>query len=430
MPASTTPGLSFVPPDVLQAMERIHNAGFDVWVVGGALRDHLLGQTPRDWDLATGAAPGDIIAIFPRVIPVGIRHGTVQVHTRKRDIEVTSFAPPGEAGILSDLGRRDFTVNAIALSFPAGVLLDPSGGRSDLEKGLIRAVGDPRARFSEDPLRIVRAARLLGVYGFTIHPDTIEAMREESLKLDRVSGERVRDEMCKILMSARPVEALELLEGTGALKILLPELAGPAREAFFRYSLLCILNSPENPRVRLAALFQNADAPDAAAESEKPVIEYRKQSAVAAARRLKTWNMSNRWMEDISQLIEHRLPPGAESWSDAEIRRFIARVRPELLDDFIDLARSERLAAGSADTGDIDRLQTRTHEQLESASALKITELAIGGGEIMETLGLPRGPKIGQILKRLFHLVLEDPSLNTRERLLDIATREFGPVKP
>ena len=113
-------------------MEIIHKAGFDVWVVGGALRDFLLGVEPKDWDLASSASTGKISSLFSRVIPVGIRHGTVQVHTRTRDIEVTSFEPSGQAGILKDLGRRDFTINSLALSYPDGVLADPNGGREDL----------------------------------------------------------------------------------------------------------------------------------------------------------------------------------------------------------------------------------------------------------------------------------------------------------
>ena len=135
-------GLAFVPPDVIGAMERIFDAGFDVWLVGGALRDILLNVGPKDWDLATSAGPEQIMKIFPRVIPVGIRHGTVQVHTKARDIEVTSFEPGGMEGILKDLGRRDFTINALALSFPDGILIDPHEGRADIRKKIIRAVGD------------------------------------------------------------------------------------------------------------------------------------------------------------------------------------------------------------------------------------------------------------------------------------------------
>ncbi|MFZ2447008.1 MAG: CCA tRNA nucleotidyltransferase [Syntrophobacteraceae bacterium] len=431
---STPLGLHFVPGDVLTAMERIHDAGFDVWIVGGALRDHLLGEAPKDWDLATAAGPAQIMKIFPHVIPVGIRHGTVQIHTRTRDIEVTSFDPPGEAGILKDLGRRDFTINAMALSFPGGVLIDPHGGRADLDAGLIRGVGDSRSRFAEDPLRIVRAARLSGIYGFAVDSKTFEAIREESENLPKVSGERVRDEFCKILLSSHPIEAVDLLRKTWALGKLLPELAARDRidtmqgsgMSIYRHSLLCVVNCPLRLRVRLAALFINAAVPAIGARGEKLPIEYRVASAAAAALRMKKWNMSNRRIRAVSVLIENQIPPGAEFWSDARIRRFIARVGPELLDDFAVLARAERLARGVTDIEGIKTLLARMRQQLELAPPLRMDDLALGGKDIMGLLGIPPGPEVGRVLKELFDHVLEDPGLNTREHLTDIVERDFG----
>ena len=221
-------GLRFVPDDVLGVMEKIHRAGAEVWVVGGALRDFLLEIEPKDWDLATSASTGQIVSLFPRVIPVGIRHGTVQVRTRTRDIEVTSFEPTGEAGILKDLGRRDFTINSLALSYPQGVLIDPHRGREDLKAGLIRAVGNPRARFSEDPLRIVRAARICGIYGFRVDHTALDAMRELSGKLESVSGERIRNEILKILRPPTCPGLLTCSRKSGALGRLLPGLDAAA----------------------------------------------------------------------------------------------------------------------------------------------------------------------------------------------------------
>ncbi|MCE5335744.1 MAG: CCA tRNA nucleotidyltransferase, partial [Desulfobacteraceae bacterium] len=250
MPIPSQPlGLGFVPEDVLKVMKKIRDAGFDVWLVGGALRDYFLGNLPKDWDLATSAGPESIMKLFPKVVPVGIRHGTVQVHLRSRDIEVTSFHPPGEAGILKDLGRRDLTMNSLALSYPEGILIDPHHGRADIKTGLIRAVGEARERFSEDPLRIVRTARMAGNYGFEVHPATFEAMREESETLERVSGERIRDELCKILMSRHIVEAFDLLRRSWALGKMLPELvirghvdtAPDSGVSIYRHALLCVI---------------------------------------------------------------------------------------------------------------------------------------------------------------------------------------------
>ncbi len=427
-------GLSFVPRDVARVMEKIHGQGFDVWIVGGALRDHLLHLVPKDWDLATAARPERIMEIFPRVIPVGLRHGTVQVHTRTRDIEVTGYAPPSEAGILKDLGRRDFTINALALSYPEGLLIDPHGGRQDLENGLIRAVGDPAARFSEDPLRILRAGRLSAAYGFAVDLDTFHAMQDLSEALEKVSAERIRDEVCKILLSPYPIEAFDLLRKSGALGKILPELvlrnsidAVPGSGmSIYRHSLLCVVHCPQRLRVRLAALFQNSAARAPGARGGKLPFEYRKESALAASIRMKKWNMSNRQIEEVSNLVENRLPPDAVYWSDSRIRQFIARVGTELLDDFIALDGSRRMAEAAADVQGLERLRARIREQLGIISALKIEDLAIGGRDIMEVLGVAPGPEVGRALKKLFEQVLEDPALNTREHLLEIVRRDFG----
>lgn len=431
---SASPGLSFVPRDVLRAMKAIHDAGFDVWLVGGALRDFFLELDPQDWDLATDASPQQIMEIFPRVIPVGIRHGTVQVHTRDRDIEVTGFDPPGDAGIVKDLGRRDFTINAMALSYPGGALLDPFGGREDLKRELIRGVLDPVSRFSEDPLRIVRAGRLAAVYGFSVEPETFEAMRGEAENVDKVSGERIRDELCKILVSSRPIEAFDLLRKAWTLGKLLPELVirghidtyPGSGVSIYRHSMLCVHHCPRRPRVRLAALFHEAGVPAIGARDGKPPIDFRAQSAYMASVRLKKWNVSNRQIEDVTLLIENQLPPDAESWSDAAIRRFIAGTRPELLDDFVALAEAERLAEGGTDMRGLRRLRERMREQVGTAPALRIKDMAISGRDVMALLDLPPGPAVGKALRDLFHLVLEDPSLNTRDRLLEIVAEKAG----
>ncbi len=427
-------GLSFVPRDVLRVMEKIHGEGFDVWIVGGALRDRLLGLAAKDWDLATGAGPEWIMRLFPRVIPVGLKHGTVQVHTRSRDIEVTSYAPPGEAGILKDLSRRDFTMNALALSYPEGLLIDPFGGRDDLKKRLLRAVGDPAARFSEDPLRILRAGRLSAAYGFAVDPGTFRAMHRLSETLEKVSAERIRDEVCKILLARYPVDAFDLLGKSGAIRQILPELAARDRVDalpgsgldIYRHSLLCVVHCPERLRVRLAALLQNCAVPvrETGGGGESP-FDYRRESALAASARMKKWNMSNRQIEEVSCLVENRLPPDAEGWSDSRIRQFIARVGTELLDDFVALAASQRTVEGEAGWQELERFHGRLREQVGVISAMRIQDLAVGGGDIMRALGLSQGPEVGRVLRKLFERVLEDPALNTREHLMEIVRRDF-----
>ncbi len=427
-------GLSFVPDDVLRVMATIHKAGSDVWIVGGALRDFFLDLEPKDWDLATSATTGKIISLFPKVIPVGIRHGTVQVHTRTRDIEVTSFDTPGEAGILKDLGRRDFTINSLALSYPEGILIDPHGGRRDLKAGLIRAVGNPGERFSEDPLRIVRAARIRGIYGFETDLDTLDSMRQWSGMLDNVSGERIRDEIIKILPAVNLQGAFDLLRISGALGRMLPGLdAGVNLEthrgsgvSIFEHTIACIQYCPKRTRISLAALFHKiaAQTADGATDGQEP--DFRNESAGSAIETMKKWNMSNRVVDEVSTLVRHQLPHEAFSWRDARLRRFITSVGPELLDDFIALARAEVLCGAYAGAGleEIERLRVGMKKQLERISAFSLRELALGGADIMKILDLPPGPEVGKVLRHLFDLVQEDPGLNTRERLAQILDAE------
>ncbi|MDR3554201.1 MAG: CCA tRNA nucleotidyltransferase [Syntrophobacteraceae bacterium] len=429
---SSQPGLSFVPRDVLKAMERISRAGFEVWLVGGAVRDFLLGIEPRDWDLATSAGSKEIVSLFPAVIPVGIRHGTVQVHTRTRDIEVTSFESPGKSGILDDLARRDFTVNSMALSYPDGVLLDPNAGREDLRRGVIRAVGDPRARFLDDPLRIVRAARICGIYGFRIAPATFEAMKEDAAKLEQISGERIREEIIKILTSSNLSMAFGLLRQSGALARILPALdAAGARElhegagvSILDHTLSCIINCPGRIRLRLAALFHESGRSRPLSGRGDP----RSGSSSIAVETMKGWNMSSRLIDEVSTLVGHQICEEAFAWGDARLRRFITQVGPELLNDFIALGQAESLSGGWPQAGgkeQMDRLAARMKNQLGLISAFSIRELALGGKDIMEILGIGPGPEVGNVLKHLFDLVQEDPGLNTRESLRGIVEKNY-----
>ncbi len=420
---SAKPGLSFIPPDVLAVMDRISRAGFDVWLVGGALRDFLLGIAPHDWDLATSASSADIVSLFPSVIPVGIKHGTVQVHTRTRDIEVTSFAPGGETGILNDLGRRDFTLNSIALSYPGGELLDPNGGRQDLSAGLIKGVKDPCARFLEDPLRIIRGARISAVYGFRIDPATFTAMKKCGAKLETVSGERIREEVLKILASKDPALAFVALQKTFALQRILPFLDRPgdvscqtgAGTSPFEQTVNCIKHCPDRTRLRLAALFCKA------ADSNRA-------SAQVAGKTLKSWNMSKRLIAEVATIVERRIGGEAFAWSDERIRGFITEVGPDLLEDIIALCEAGMLsdrAPSEAQKEKLERFRSNVKTQLGLMSAFSVRELALGGKDIVKILGIAPGPEVGKVLKALFALVQKDPGLNTRQSLTRIVEQKY-----
>ena len=325
-------------------------------------------------------------------------------------------------------------MNSLALSYPDGVLIDPHRGREDLKAGLIRTVGNPQARFSEDPLRIVRAARICGIFGFEVDLAAFDAMRELSAELQGVSGERIRDEILKILLSANAAEAFDLLRKSGALARLLPgldaavniETRAGSGVSIFTHTLACIINCPEIIRIRLAALFHKIAAPTAEAGADGQQADFRRESARSAGQTMKMWNMSNRSIHEVSTLVAHQLPQEALSWSDARIRRFITAVRPELINDFISLAEAEVLSGGYEQVGieEIRQLRSRMRTQLDLISALSVRELALSGDDVMKILDLPPGREVGKVLERLFDLVQENPDLNTRESLSRLVEAE------
>ncbi len=260
-------------------------------------------------------------------------------------------------------------------------------------------------------------------------------MREEAENLGQVSGERIRDEFRKILLSRYPIEAFDLLRKGWALGKLLPELVvrdhvdtlPGSKMSILRHALLCVRHCPVRLRIRLAALFQNVAVPATGARNGKLPIEYAKQSAVAASNRMRLWRMSNRQIEEVAVLIENRLHPDAEYWDDAHIRRFVAAVGTDLLEDFTALAEAERRARGITDVSGIETLRRRIREQLGVIPAMRVHDLALKGSDVMEALGLDQGPEVGRVLQELFERVLQDPALNTRERLLEIVTAEYAP---
>lgn len=436
---------------LLAVVEGLREAGHRAYAVGGAVRDGLLGRPSGDWDVATDALPERVRDLFAESFPVGVEHGTVGVRIDGEVVEVTTFradvATDGRhaevrfgVSFEEDLARRDFTINAIAWDPVEGTIVDPHGGRDDLAAGLLRTVGEPDRRLPEDYLRILRAFRFAGRFGLEIDPATRAALERHAAGVARLSGERVRDELLKTMAECR--EASRPLEGwrsTGVLARLLPEVAvcfGVEQNRWHADDVgghtLKVVDRvhPRRPFLRFVALYHDVGKPPSrVVHSETGDWTFPDHAEIGArltrqaAVRLR---FSNRETERAVHLVRVHmdlLPPEA---SDAAVRRWIRRVGEEHVWDLyrIHLAdwwgnrrRAERPPEPLVE------MYRRVRAVLAEEHALKVADLAIDGNDLIE-LGIEPGPAIGEILERLLERVVDDPTLNRRQPLLEMARRE------
>jgi tRNA nucleotidyltransferase (CCA-adding enzyme) len=430
----------------LEVCRRLVAAGRSAHVVGGCVRDLLLGRPAKDWDVATSAWPDEVQRLFRRTIPTGIAHGTVTVLIGDVPIEVTTYRGEGAytdarrpdhvvfgVTLEEDLARRDFTMNAIAYEPLVHATVDPFGGRADLAARLIRAVGDPSARFREDGLRVMRAIRFAAALGFAIEPATEAAIPGALGSLARVSAERVRDELLKLLAAPRPSVGLAIAERTGILGVVLPELAegvGVAQNRFhrwdvWRHTVASVDATPGDAITRLGALLHDVAKPRTAAPKPDAPGEFTfyrhdtvgAEMAEAIGRRLK---LSNRDREKVVALVGHHMFWYAPEWSDATVRRFIRRVGAELIPDLFAMRAGDVVGRGFDEDPETElgELRRRVEHVLAEDQALSIGDLAVTGDDVMRALGVGPGRVVGEALRALLEEVIEDPELNTRERLL------------
>lgn len=453
------------PPDAVREIaRRLEDAGYETWAVGGAVRDALLGLAPGDWDLATRARPRDVRRLFRRTVPIGVEHGTVgvlgrdrvlyEVTTFRRDVETTGRHAVVEFAdsVVEDLARRDFTCNAIAWHPLRGELLDPFSGLDDLRAGWLRTVGTPSERFAEDYLRVLRALRFAGHFRLAIEPATWAALADATPHLTRLSAERVREELWKVLGKTwRASAALSLYAASGALRVLYPELdaavgvrAPGARHDAWTESLLAVDTlPPARPLLRAAALLVAAARGAAAGDASTGDDEEGARVAAAVMRRLRA---SNADTERVARLVRAHGDAVPVEGGDPAVRRWLRRIGPDLLRDDVRLEAAfwrarfgaappltaapvgadpparARAPAGAA-AGFVAGVR-RARAVLRSRPPLAVVDLAIGGSEL-RALGIAPGPRYGQILRDLLERVTDRPELNTREALLEIVRREF-----
>ena len=449
------------PLGILSIYKKFEGAGFQIYFVGGCVRNILLGKKVKDWDFATNAAPQQILKLYPSGFYDNV-FGTVGVPTKESGVlEVTTFRTehgyidrrhPTKVSwgktIEEDLGRRDFTINAIALrrSAPQGKptdyeIIDPYGGQEDLKQKLIRAVGEEAKRFKEDALRLMRAIRLATELNFTIYDKTLLEIQKDAKLLQEISKERVRDELLKILSSDYPYEGVVLLKNCGLLRYIIPELLEgegvsqerPGRhhtEDVFTHNLLSLKFTPsKDPIVRFATLIHDVGKPKVAGKDEKGLVIFHNHEIVGTkiAREIcDRLKFSKKDREKVVNLVRWHMFSVDERITDAAVRRFIRRVGIPYVKDMIDLRIGDRLGSGTqtAESWRLKLFKKRIEKEL-SPAPFSINDLAIDGRDVMKVLKIKPGPKVGEILQKLFEYADEDLSRNKRDHLLE-KIKEFA----
>ncbi|TAK00713.1 MAG: HD domain-containing protein [Chloroflexota bacterium] len=439
------------PPDsVLAILGRLWSAGHAGYVVGGSLRDVLMGREPHDWDMATDARPDRLLELFPGAVyenrfgTVAIREGGElhEVTTFRTDHEYADFRRPHriEFGdrIELDLARRDFTINALAWGAdatrhrgePAAPgLVDPYGGTDDVEARIIRAVGDPRARFEEDALRMVRAVRLAATLGVEIETGTLGAIEARAKLVAHLSGERLAAELDKLLGADRPSIGLRLMASTGILAVLSPELAAqrglpqnkiPGDDLWAHTVRTVDAVAIDRPVVRLAALLHDIGKPATMADGH--FLHHDAVGAELAAKLLDRLRSPRPVAERVVHLVRHHMFTYDPTWGDAGVRRFIRRIGRDALESLFALREADNVGSGQAPGGnELDELRRRVREQLEGDVVLERSDLAIDGNDLIAELGLAEGPTLGRVLGELLERAIADPSINDRPTLLLLA---------
>ena len=436
-----------IPASVLDLLATLWTAGHAAYVVGGSLRDVLLERRPDDWDMASNAEPERVIELFQGAVyenrfgTVAVRHdGEVfEITTFRTDHDYADFRRPHrvEFGdtIELDLARRDFTVNAMAWGARPGekpALVDPYGGRSDAAGRLLRAVGDPSARFEEDALRMVRAIRLATTLGFAVEAATLAAVEEKATLVAHLSGERIAAELDKLLAATTPSAGLRLLSETGVLASISPELAAQPGvpqnkvpgEDLWDHTVRSVDAAPAaRPVVRLAALLHDIGKPATFADGR--FMGHDAVGAELAGAFLDRLRSPRAVRDRVVELVRQHMFSYESSWSDAAVRRFIgkmAAIGDGALDELLDLRAADNVGSGlPAGAGQLDELRARVAAELRADLVLDRAGLAIDGTDLIDALGLTPGPRLGRILEGLVERVIADPALNERPTLLLLA---------
>lgn len=403
-----------LPIDVKNIIERLEQAGYEAYAVGGCVRDSLLNEEPGDYDITTSAEPLEVKALFKRTFDTGIKHGTVTVLMPGGAYEVTTYRVDGEyedmrhpkevtftRNLKDDLSRRDFTINAMAYNEKDG-LIDLFNGKEDLEKRVIRCVGDPIKRFSEDALRMLRAVRFSAKLGFSIEKDTLNAINELHENLKAVSAERIYVEFIKTVLSDNP-DNLKVAYDTGLLPLFLDEVTPLFEDKKAINDTFQRMKAVDKDHIlRLGIMFSEAN-------------KKKKFSPKTVLKRLKTDRDTCEGVEKLVNLSEKELPT-----TDYEVRRYLA-------DNGLDM--TKRVLALVSSIGEKESTKCKEVSDLidtilKNNDCITLKTLAVTGNDVI-TLGVEKGTRVGTVLEALFDRVLQDPSLNNKDTLTSIVKKEF-----
>jgi len=449
-----------IPEEVSRVTGKLKDAGFEAYLVGGCVRDLFMGRKPKDWDITTNATPEEIVPLFPKTFyendfgTVAVVLENPEVEESLKVIEVTPYRLESQysdhrrpdkvefsKNIQDDLKRRDFTINAIAYDAETGELVDPFYGIADLARKIIKTVGDPKDRFFEDGLRILRAVRFHVELNFPLDPETERAVLENKDILEKVSRERIRDEFLKIIMSNKPMDGLLLLKKLGLLHYIVSELeeaVGVEQNQAHAYDvwthlLKTLQHSADKGyplHVRLAALFHDIAKPATRRWSDEAKQWTFYGHEVVGSRVTKKILENLRFPKDIIDKVVslvrwHMFFSDTEQVTLSAVRRMVANVGKESIWDLVNVRLCDRIGTGRPKENPyrLRKYQAMIEEAMRDP--ISVNMLKIDGKKIMEVLKIEAGPKVGNTLNALMEEVLDDPSLNTEEYLIK-RTKEFG----
>lgn len=432
--------------DIQIIFRTLKNAGHQVYIVGGAVRDIVMERPFKDIDFATDATPNRIMSIFEKSIPTGEKFGTITVVINGTNYEITTFRSDGKYGdsrhpdtvsfaetLDEDVSRRDFTVNGLAMN-AKGQVVDLVGGLRDIENQVIRCIGNPNERFKEDPLRMMRACRFKSKLNFDIESATFEAIQKNAPLIQKISQERIQQELMGILKTNQPSIGLNALYDTGLMRFILPELAnckGVTQNIIYHMydvfdHILAVVDYLPI-KLRLAGLFHDVGKP--ITKTEEPCIHFIGHEEVgarmtqSAMERLK---FSNHEIERAVHIVlNHMSLLDTRNWRGGTIRRWINRVGAEYVDDLILFRIADASCSRHETEEEATQLMDNLREQMATMREPVVTKktLALNGNDVMMILNIPPGRQVGMILNKLEEMVMEDPSINTRERLTQILSQ-------